>query len=78
MQILLGISLIYSVFHIMQTFDTCLSLQLYVSRKWGFTKFDRDVYEKWRAEGRLLPCGVHASYIREHGPLQAWKNRASS
>merc|ERR1712117_989950 len=51
--------------------------KLYVSRKWGFTKFDRDIYEKWRAEGRLLPCGVHASYIREHGPLQDWKKRNS-
>ncbi|KXJ26551.1 60S ribosomal protein L10 [Exaiptasia diaphana] len=49
--------------------------KLYVSHKWGFTKFDRELYEEWRAEGRLLPCGVHASYIREHGPLKDWKQR---
>ncbi|KAK3705195.1 hypothetical protein QZH41_013993, partial [Actinostola sp. cb2023] len=47
--------------------------KLYVSNKWGFTKFDRETYENWRAEGKLIPCGVHASYIRKHGPLRRWK-----
>ena len=27
--------------------------KIYVSKKWGFTKWDRDQYEEMRAEGRL-------------------------
>ncbi len=27
--------------------------KIYVSKKWGFTKWDRDQYETMRAEGRL-------------------------
>uniref|UniRef100_A0A5S6QGJ5 Large ribosomal subunit protein uL16 n=1 Tax=Trichuris muris TaxID=70415 RepID=A0A5S6QGJ5_TRIMR len=44
-----------------------------VSRKWGFTNFDRDVYEKFRSEGRLVPDGSNAKYITGHGPLSEWK-----
>ncbi|CDW55610.1 60S ribosomal protein L10 [Trichuris trichiura] len=44
-----------------------------VSRKWGFTEFDRDVYEKYRAEGRLVPDGSNAKYITGRGPLSEWK-----
>jgi len=43
-----------------------------VSRKWGFTKWVRADYEKMRAEGRLIPDGSNARYLREHGPLSAW------
>ncbi|XP_003370745.1 hypothetical protein Tsp_09956 [Trichinella spiralis] len=44
-----------------------------VSKKWGFTKYDRDVYEKWRSEGRLIPDGSNVKYINGHGPLEQWK-----
>ncbi|CAD5231976.1 unnamed protein product [Bursaphelenchus xylophilus] len=45
-----------------------------VSRKWGFTKFDREDYEQYRKEGRVVPDGVHCKFIREHGPLAEWVN----
>jgi large subunit ribosomal protein L10e len=43
-----------------------------VSRKWGFTKWDRCDYEQMRAEGRLQPDGVNVQYIPNHGPLTRW------
>ncbi|KAK2162503.1 hypothetical protein LSH36_97g03005 [Paralvinella palmiformis] len=50
-----------------------LSKVIYISRKWGFTKWDREDYEKMRLEGTLIPDGVNAKYIPPHGPLEAWK-----
>ena len=46
--------------------------KIYISRKWGFTKFDKTIYEDWRAQGRLVPDGVNAKYIPDHGPLRKW------
>lgn len=46
--------------------------KIYVSKKWGFTKWDRDQYESMRAEGRLMPDGVNVKYVPEHGPLSSW------
>jgi hypothetical protein len=48
-------------------------LQIYVSKKWGFTKYERDVYEKLRDEGRLAQDGCNVKYRPEHGPLESWK-----
>lgn len=50
-----------------------LYLQIYVSKKWGFTKYERDVYEKLREEGRLAGDGCNVKYRPEHGPLESWK-----
>jgi len=47
--------------------------KIYVSRNWGFTKFERPTYEKWRAIKKLIPAGAHAKYIADHGPLSHWK-----
>ncbi|XP_065898664.1 large ribosomal subunit protein uL16-like [Dysidea avara] len=47
--------------------------KIVVSKKWGFTKFDRVDYNEMREDGRLIPCGVHAKYINNHGPLSAWE-----
>jgi len=47
--------------------------KIYVSTKWGFTKYERPEYEKMTASGRLVSDGVHAKYVPEHGPLAAWK-----
>merc|ERR1712066_134424 len=47
--------------------------KIYVSRKWGFTKFDREDFETMLANGRLKPDGVSVQYKPEHGPLNAWK-----
>jgi len=46
--------------------------KIYVSKRWGFTKWDRDVYEKMRDEGRLVSDGVSVQYLPEHGPLAKW------
>merc|ERR1719170_16327 len=46
--------------------------KIYVSKKWGFTKFERDQYEEMRANGRLLADGATAKYVSEHGPLSKW------
>nr|AIU94822.1 60S ribosomal protein [Phragmatopoma lapidosa] len=48
--------------------------KIYVSRKWGFTKWDKTAYEGMRADGRLVRDGVNVQYKPNHGPLQAWKN----
>ena len=39
------------------------------SNKWGFTKFDREVYVKGRKDGWIVPDGVSVKYIPEHGRL---------
>lgn len=50
-------------------------MQIFVSNKWGFTKWNRDVYKNMRQEGRLTTDGVNVQYRPEKGPLQAWMNR---
>ncbi|PAV73282.1 hypothetical protein WR25_14340 [Diploscapter pachys] len=44
------------------------------SNKWGFTRYDKETFEKLRSEGRLRPDGVGVQLIREHGPLTKWIN----
>uniref|UniRef100_A0A915CVA2 Large ribosomal subunit protein uL16 n=1 Tax=Ditylenchus dipsaci TaxID=166011 RepID=A0A915CVA2_9BILA len=44
------------------------------SRKWGFTKLDREKYEEYRKSGRVVPDGVHCKLVKEHGPLSKWIN----
>ena len=51
---------------------------IFVSKKWGFTKFDKAEYEKGRSDGSIIPSGVHAQYIPNHGPLIAWKKRVAA
>ncbi len=46
--------------------------QIYVSKKWGFTKFDRVDYEDMRKSGRLMADGANVKYLPEHGPLSKW------
>jgi large subunit ribosomal protein L10e len=43
-----------------------------VSNKWGFTKYTRDQYEAWRAQGRLISDGANAKYVSQHGPFSQW------
>merc|ERR1712062_268413 len=51
--------------------------KIYVSSKWGFTKWEREDYVKMRGDGRLVPDGVNVQYKPNHGPLQAWRDRNS-
>jgi len=46
--------------------------KIYISKKWGFTKWDRDDYERMLADGHLIPDGVGVKYLPEHGPLSRW------
>eukprot|EP00286_Rhodomonas_abbreviata_P021403 CAMPEP_0181315618 /NCGR_PEP_ID=MMETSP1101-20121128/15472_1 /TAXON_ID=46948 /ORGANISM="Rhodomonas abbreviata, Strain Caron Lab Isolate" /LENGTH=221 /DNA_ID=CAMNT_0023422839 /DNA_START=43 /DNA_END=708 /DNA_ORIENTATION=+ len=41
------------------------------SNKWGFTKFDRDVYVRGRKEGWIKHDGVTVKYMSEHGRITA-------
>lgn len=50
-----------------------LSIQIYVSKKWGFTKYEREEFEKLREDGRLANDGCNVRYRPEHGPLDAWR-----
>lgn len=47
--------------------------KIFISKKWGFTKFDRDEFEKLKEEKRLLPDGVGVQFIRNHGKLAEWE-----
>merc|ERR1712234_6516 len=47
--------------------------KIFVSQKWGFTKFHRDDFEGMLATGRVKPDGVGVQYMPEHGPLKVWK-----
>lgn len=50
-----------------------LSIQIYVSKKWGFTIYEREEFEKLREDGRLATDGCNVRYRPEHGPLDAWR-----
>ena len=45
-----------------------------MSKKWGFTKWDREEYEEMRADGRLKPDGAYCHYYNNHGPFKNWVN----
>nr|QWE91356.1 60S ribosomal protein L10 [Salpingoeca surira]QWE91357.1 60S ribosomal protein L10 [Salpingoeca huasca] len=48
-----------------------------ISRKWGFTHFDREEYLRLREEGKLIPDGCHVKLFNEHGPLTKWIKHVS-
>jgi large subunit ribosomal protein L10e len=52
--------------------------KIFTSKKWGFTKFDRDYFPQGVKEGKIMPDGVGCQYIPDHGPLAAWKKRMAS
>merc|ERR1712071_355935 len=37
--------------------------KIFVSKKWGFTKFERSKYEELKEEGKLVPDGVTVKYL---------------
>ncbi|KAG0497102.1 hypothetical protein HPP92_001793 [Vanilla planifolia] len=43
--------------------------KIIVSRKWGFTKYNRTDYTKWKQENRIVSDGVNAKLLGCHGPL---------
>ena len=58
-----------------ETLSTC---QIYISNKWGFTKWTKEQYKEMMANGRLVPDGVHVQYKPDKGPLSAWKKRQTA
>jgi len=44
--------------------------KIIVSGKWGFTKFTRAEYMKYKSEGRLVPDGVNAKLLNWRGSLR--------
>lgn len=47
--------------------------QIAVSQKWGFTRFERSLYEKYKANGRVVPDGATCKYVPDRGPLEVWR-----
>jgi len=43
--------------------------QVQVSTKWGFTKYTKEEYLAYRAEGRIIPDGAHCKLAVPRGPL---------
>merc|ERR1712094_127760 len=43
--------------------------KVHVSVNWGFTKFSKEDYTKWKAQGRLIPNGVDVKWLSSRGPL---------
>lgn len=40
-----------------------------ISKKWGFTPFERENYEQLKEQNRLVPDGAYVKLRRDHGPL---------
>merc|ERR1711981_1235732 len=49
--------------------------KIYVSKKWGFTKFGMEEFGDLMRAGKLVPDGATVLYKPDHGPLDAWKKR---
>lgn len=43
--------------------------KVHISNKWGFTRFSKDDYQKWKDNGRLVPNGVDVQWLSSRGPL---------
>merc|ERR1712004_198911 len=43
--------------------------KVHISSKFGFTKFTKEDYAKWKACGRLIPNGVDVKWLSSRGPL---------
>merc|ERR1712139_298164 len=52
--------------------------KIYTSKKWGFTKFDREEFQGLVQSGRVITDGVGCQYKPDHGPLAAWKKRIAA
>merc|ERR1711879_537719 len=43
--------------------------KIHVSSKFGFTKFSKEDYQKWKDNGRLIPNGIDVRWLSSRGPL---------
>merc|ERR1712158_144150 len=49
--------------------------KIFTSKKWGFTKWDREEYVERRRDGSIKPDGTNVQYYPDHGPLARWKKQ---
>merc|ERR1712003_412215 len=49
--------------------------KIFLSKKFGFTKFDRPVFEEGIKTGAIVPDGITCQYRPNHGPLSKWKRQ---
>ncbi|XP_052784701.1 60S ribosomal protein L10-like [Mya arenaria] len=49
--------------------------KIFVSKKWGFTKWGREDYQRMRESHHLIYDGTTVQYKPDKGPLAAWKTR---
>merc|ERR1712010_379187 len=49
--------------------------KIFLSKKFGFTKFDRPVFEEGIKTGAIVPDGVTCQYRPNHGPLSKWNRQ---
>merc|ERR1719337_522392 len=49
--------------------------KIFTSKKWGFTKFDREEFQEGLQNGKIVTDGVGCQYKPNHGPIAAWKKR---
>jgi large subunit ribosomal protein L10e len=43
--------------------------KVHISNYFGFTRFTKDDYKKWKGMGRLIPNGVDVKWLSSRGPL---------
>jgi large subunit ribosomal protein L10e len=43
--------------------------KIYVTDNWGFTRFTKEEYTKYKEMGRIIPAGVHVNWLSSRGPL---------
>merc|ERR1711973_418245 len=49
--------------------------KIFTSKKWGFTKWDREEYVERRRDGSIKPDGPNVQYYPDKSPLKQWKWR---
>jgi large subunit ribosomal protein L10e len=54
-------------------YSRSFSFQIIISQKWGFTKWNREVFEEMKEAGKLTNDGCNVQYRPDHGPLFNWK-----
>merc|ERR1711912_49425 len=52
--------------------------KIFTSKKWGFTKFDREQFQEGLQNGTIVTDGVGCQYKPNHGPIAAWKKRMAA
>jgi len=47
--------------------------KIYFSKKWGFTKFDKQFFQEGLRDAKIFPDGNNCQYFGSKGKLDAWK-----